>query len=285
MNDNFKKYKERFILTIVIIILMFFIGFTNGGRSSVTLIERVAGDLLTPVVSVASKTVNSVSNTFEKVVNIPKIISENNRLEEENLALKDENLMLSDIIARSDYLRNEYELLSNSELNLIKASIIGRSAEHNDKYLIDKGSFSGIKTNDTVIVGIQSSENVIVEGLVGKIEEVGDNFSKISLIIEENNSISFTNVRTQEGGVINKTDGETIEGYMFDTQSDIIADDRLYTSGLGEIYSPRIYIGRVSNVVNDEENLRKNITVVPAVDFQKLSNVMVIVGESYEEQN
>lgn len=285
MNDNFKKYKQRFILTIIIIILMFFIGFTNGGRSSVTIIERVAGDLLTPVVSVVSKTVNSVSNTFGKVVNIPKIIAENNRLEEENLTLKDENLMLSDIIARSDYLRNEYELLSNSELNLVKASIIGRSSEHNDKYLIDKGSLSGIKSKDTVIVGIQSSENVVVEGLVGKIEEVGDNYAKLSLIIEENNSISFTNVRTQEGGVINKTDGETIEGYMFDTQSDIIADDRLYTSGLGEVYAPRIYIGRVSNVVNDEENLRKNITVVPAVDFQKLSNVMVIVGESYEKQD
>lgn len=283
MGDNFKKYKERFIITIIIIVLMFFIGFTDGGRTSVTLIERVAGDILTPVVSVASKAVNTVGNTANRIVNIPKILSENTRLEEENIVLKDENLMLSDIIARSDYLRNEYDLIKNSEFNLVKASVIGRAAEQNDKYLIDKGSLSGIKHNDTVIVGIQSSENVVVEGLVGKIEDVSDNYSKISLIIEEDNSISFTNVRTQEGGVINKTDGEIIQGYMFDTQSDIIADDRLYTSGLGEVYVPRIYIGRVTNVVNDEENLRKNITVVPAVDFQKLSNVMVIIGEDYEK--
>ncbi len=283
MNENYKKYRERLILSSIIIILMFFIGFTDGGRSSVNIAERFLGDLITPVVSVASKGVNAVSNTVEELINIPNILKENKRLEEENLALKDENLLLNDIVARSDYLRNEYELLANSKFNLVKASIIGKSTDQNDKYLIDKGSLNGINKLDTVIVGIQSSENVIVEGLVGKVEDVGDNWSKISLIVEENNSISFTNIRTQEGGIINKTNGETIEGYMFDSQSDIIADDRLYTSGLGEVYVPRIYVGRVTNVVNDEENLRKKVTVVPAVDFEKLNNVMVIIGDNYEE--
>lgn len=283
MNENYKKYRERLILSSIIIILMFFIGFTDGGRTSVNIAERFLGDLITPVVAVASKGVNAVSNTVEELINIPNILKENKRLEEENLALKDENLLLNDIVARSDYLRNEYELLANSKFNLVKASIIGKSTDQNDKYLIDKGSLNGINKLDTVIVGIQSSENVIVEGLVGKVEDVGDNWSKISLIVEENNSISFTNIRTQEGGIINKTNGETIEGYMFDSQSDIIADDRLYTSGLGEVYVPRIYVGRVTNVVNDEENLRKKVTVVPAVDFEKLNNVMVIIGDNYEE--
>ena len=283
MNENYKKYRERLILTVIIIALMFFIGFTDGGRSSINVVERFVGDLITPVVGVTSKGINAISKGVEEIVNIPNLVKENRRLESENLTLKDENLLLSDIVARSDYLRNEYELLSNSKFNLVKANIIGKSSEANDKYLIDKGSLSGISRLDTVIVGIQSSENVVVEGLVGKIEDVGDNWSKISLIIEENNSISFTNIRTQEGGIINQTNGETVEGYMFDSQSDIIADDRLYTSGLGEIYVPRIYVGRVTNVVNDDENLRKKVTIVPAVDFEKLNNVMVIIGDSYEE--
>ncbi len=283
MNEHYKKYKERLIFSVIIIILMFLIGFTDGGRNSVNIAERFLGDLMTPVVAITSRGVVAVSTTVEEIINIPNIVKENKKLEEENLALKEENLMLNDIVARSDYLRNEHELLSNSKFNLVKANIIGKSNDPNDKFLIDKGSLNGINRLDTVILGIQSSENVVVEGLVGKVEDVGDNWSKISLIIEENNSISFTNVRTQEGGIINKTNGETIEGYMFDSQSDIIADDRLYTSGLGEVYVPRIYVGRVTNVVNDEENLRKKVTIVPAVDFEKLNNVMVIIGDNYEE--
>lgn len=282
MNYNFKKYKERLIISIIIIVLMLFIGFTNRGRQSVNIIERFVGDLISPVISITSFTVNTVGDGIETVLNIPSLIRQNDLLNEENLALKDENLMLNDIISRSDYLRNEYELINSTDFTVVKANIIGKSAEINDKYLLDKGSLNGISSGDTVIVGIQSSENVIVEGLVGKVEEAGDNWSKISLIIEENNNISFTNVRTQEGGIINLTDGTTLDGYMFNSQSDIIADDRVYTSGLGEVYSPRIYIGRVSNVINDDENLQKNITVVPAVDFDKLSSVLVILGDNYD---
>lgn len=282
MNYNFKKYKERLIISIIIIVLMLFIGFTNRGRQRVNIIERFVGDLISPVISITSSTVNTVGNGIETVLNIPSLIRQNDLLNEENLALKDENLMLNDIISRSDYLRNEYELINSTDFTVVKANIIGKSAEINDKYLLDKGSLNGISSGDTVIVGIQSSENVIVEGLVGKVEEAGDNWSKISLIIEENNNISFTNVRTQEGGIINLTDGTTLDGYMFNSQSDIIADDRVYTSGLGEVYSPRIYIGRVSNVINDDENLQKNITVVPAVDFDKLSSVLVILGDNYD---
>lgn len=281
MGENYKRYKERLIISLIIICLMIFIGFSEKGKKSIDTVERFIGDIISPIVAVTSKSVNAVSSTAKSILNIPSLMSENKTLKEENIKLKDENLTLSDIISRTDYLRNEHELLSKTNFNIVKASIIGKSNELNDKILIDKGLSSGVSVNDTVIVGIQSSENVVVEGLVGKVEEVGDNFSKISLIIEENNSLSFTNVRTQDGGVINQTNGETLEGYMFDSQSDIIADDRVYTSGLGELYAPRIYIGRVSNVINDEENLRKNITIVPAVDFDKLTNVMVILEEDY----
>lgn len=279
---NFKKYKNRLITSIIIICLMVTIGFTNRGKESVNIVERFIGDLISPIISVTSKTLNSISGGVNTLLNIPSLITENERLEIENVNLKDENLMLSDIIARSDYLRNEFDLLKNTDFKVVKANIIGKAQDLNDKYLIDKGSIQGISYSDTVIVGIQSSENVVVEGLVGKVEEVGDNWSKISLITEENNSISFTNVRTQEGGIINKTDGLVLEGYMFDSQSDIIADDRIYTSGLGEIYAPRIYIGRVSNVINDEEDLKKNVTIIPAVEFENLNSVLVILGEEYD---
>lgn len=281
-NLNYKKYKERLIISAVIIVLMFIIGFTSGGRNSVTVIERVVGGFFTPVISVVSKGVNSVTTTVDRIINIPDILTENERLAIENKTLESENRKLSEIIARSDYLKNEYDLQMKTEFNVVKANIAGRSNDKYNKFLIDKGSLDGINVDDTVIVGIKSSENLVVEGLVGKVHEVGDNWAKITLIIEEGNSIAFTNIRTQDGGVLNNTNGQVIDGYMYNNQSDIIADDRLYTSGLGETYAPRIYIGRITNVISDEQNMKKSITLIPAVDFEKLSSVMVIIGEENE---
>lgn len=285
MNDNLRQYKNRIIVTSVLLIFMFFIGFTNTGRTTITFTERIIGDFLSPVFSAASKSVNYVSDKVEVFTSIPSMISENKYLKTENMKLQEENLKLSDIISRSNYLKNEYDLLNKSSYSLVKASISGKSQEKNGRYLIDKGSLSGIKKDDTVVTGIKSSENTIVEGLVGKVVEVGDNYSKISLILDDDIGVSFNNVRTQEGGILNNSEKSTIKGYTFNSNSDIVQDDRLYTSGLGEVYMPKIYIGRVSNVVTDEENMRKNITVVPAVDFEKLSDVLIIVGENNEENN
>ncbi len=282
MINQLKKLKNRFLSIILIVILVFIIGFSNTGIHYINVAERFIGDLLTPVISVFSTSINKISSDFNTLSNIPELIDENKILREENIALKEENLDLNHIISRTPYLRSEYELLRNTKFKVESSNIIGKSNDDRDLYLIDKGSLAGIKPGDSVISGVQSSENVIVEGLVGIVREVGDNFSKISLITEENNNIAFTNIRSQDGGIINHTTGSVLEGYMYEFNSDVVADDRVYTSGLGEVYKPRIYLGKISNVTSDEDDLQKRITIVPAVNFDKLTRVFVITGETNE---
>ena len=283
MKNRFNEFKNRFIKSIIIVVLLILIGFTNTGRESVNILERIGGNIITPIVTVTTKTSNVITDTLVNIVNIPSALKENKELKDEVIKLRDENLKLSDVVARSDYLKNEYQIMQNSSFEVVKASVVGKAKDDQDKYLISKGSLSGIEVLDTVIVGIHSSENTAVEGLVGRVDKVGDNWSKISLIDQEDIGISFTNSRTQEGGVIDSFSDGTLKGYTFDNNSDIVAEDRLYTSGLGELYVPGIYIGRVTNVINDEENMRKNIDVSIGVDLDKLNTVLVIVGEKYEE--
>lgn len=285
MDEKFKKFIKEYRISMVIVVLLIFIGFTRPGRLSMSVIERFVGDVTSPVISLASTITRGVSEGIASIVSFPDIIRENKKLKEENIVLSDENRRLSDIVARSEQLKNEYDLMEDSDYKLTKASIIGRPLDSHGMYMVNKGSIDGIKRNDTVVAGIQSSENVAVEGLVGKVDQVGDNWSKISLINQGDIGISFTNIRTQEGGIINSSNEDILGGYSFDYNSDIVAEDRLYTSGLGELYAPRIYIGRVTSVVNDEENMQKNISVQPAVDFEKLNSVLIIDGPNYEESN
>lgn len=282
MDSRFARFKREYRFSILILVLLIFIGFTRPGRQSVTIVERIVADIASPIISLSSRTATRFSQAVENIISIPAIINENNTLKEENIVLNDENRRLSDIIARSEQLKNEYDLMKNSSYDLVKASVTGRAIDSQGMYLIDKGSLHGIQKDDTVVTGVQSSENVAVEGLVGKVEDVGDNWSKISLINQGDVGISFTNIRTQEGGIINLSQDGLLHGYTFDYNSDIVAEDRLYTSGLGELYASNIYIGRVSNVVTDDENMEKNVEVQPAVDFEKLNSVLVVSGRTYE---
>ena len=101
--------------------------------------------------------------------------------------------------------------------------------------------------------------------------------SKVITIIDELNSISFKAIRTQDGGILSGDIKGTLGGYLFDNKADIIVGDKLYTSGIGGTFLKDIYIGEVSEVYSDEEELTKKIIVTPAINFKKIYNVFVII--------
>ncbi|MDO5724879.1 MAG: rod shape-determining protein MreC [Tissierellia bacterium] len=285
--DNLKNYRDRIIATIIIIVLLFVIGFTNTGRKTMSFFERITGDLLSPVLSTTSYIGNTVAEGVNTLRTLPDLKYENEYLQKENARLQEENQRLNDIVSRTEYLKSEYDLVKNSEDELIKAEVIGKEpGEWFDRIIVNKGKNDGIGINDTVVVGIKSSENVIVQGLVGRVYDIGDNWSKIVTIMEESNSVAFKNIRTQDGGVLKGFTEGLMEGYLFYNQSDIVADDRLYTSGIGDMYKGDVYIGRVSNVISDEQDMKKKIQVTPAVDFKKLYRVFIIKSDvKYDEAN
>ena len=67
-----------------------------------------------------------------------------------------------------------------------------------------------------------------------------------------------------------------IEGYMFDSNADVLVGDKLITSSSSDEYPPNIYLGEVVEVINDESNLKKLIKVKAAVDIKDVSNVFII---------
>lgn len=59
--------------------------------------------------------------------------------------------------------------------------------------------------------------------------------------------------------------------------ADVVKDDKILTSGFGGIYPKGLLIGEVVDVVNEEGGLIKYAVLKPAVDFDKLEEIMVIV--------
>jgi len=191
--------------------------------------------------------------------------------------LESENRDLQNIIGKADYLKREQMLTENSPYDLIKARIIAKEPGNwFDQFIIDKGSKDGISKGDTVVQGIEIEKDVYIECLVGRVVDTGDNWSKVVSLIDELNSTSFKIIRTQDGGIVSGSVDGLLEGYLFDYTADVIEGDQLYTSGLGGIYSKDIYIGEVSEIIGDQEELTKRLVIEPALDFRKLYNVFII---------
>lgn len=268
-------------MTIVAIILIIIIGVTASGREKITSVENFIGNIITPIQKLFYNGGESVVGTFKSIGSISQLRNENIKLKEENAKLKEQVRNYEDIVSKSDYLRNAAIIKEKTKYTLVEAEIIGKdSGNWFDRFVIDKGTKDGIKKDDAVIQGIEVDGDVIVEGLVGRVVEVGDNWAKVIAIIDEGSNLSFNVIRTQDGGIMKGSlDEGNISGYLFDAKADVVKGDKLLTSGLGGIFIKGLYIGEISEVTKNSDDLLINIEVEPAINFNKLQNVFVIIGK------
>ncbi len=274
----FKKYKDRIIVSLVAIGLLIIIGYTSKDRISLTFGEKFIGNLLTPVSKVSFSVSKNISNFFSSAFNIFNIKNENEELKIKIAELENENRDLTNVIGKTDYLKNELKVIENTKYDMVLANITSKEPSNwYSRFNIDKGIKDGINKGATVVQGIEIENDVVEEGIVGRVVDVGDNWAKVISVIDELNSISFKIIRTQDGGVLSGSIEGVLSGYLFDNKADVIVGDKLYTSGLGGTFIKDIYIGEVSEVIFDDEELTKKVVIEPAIDFKKLYKVFVIL--------
>lgn len=266
------------MVTAVAIILIIIIGITNKDRLSLTKFEKIIGNILSPINKIGYSIGNKVSGFFGALSNLSNLQEENEELLIRVAELEEENRDLINLVGKYDFLKNEAGLMDRTNYNMISAQITSKEAGNNwyDIFLIDKGLKDGVEKGDNVIQGIEIENDIIEEGIVGRIVDVGDNWAKVVSIVDEHNKMSFKIIRTQDGGILQGIDG-VISGYLFDSEADVVPGDKIYTSGLGGTFHKDLYIGEVDEVQEIQEELMKKIIVKPAIDFKKLFRVFVII--------
>lgn len=276
----FKKYKNRMIVITIAIILIIIIGITSGERMSLTGIEKTVGNILSPVQKIFFNIGRKTSDFFGSIKNMGSLKEENEKLELRIIELEEENRKYEDLVGKSEYLIKEKELMENTNYNLISAQVIGKEPGNwFDRFTIDKGLKDGIKKGNTVIQAVEIEDDIVQEGIIGRVIEVGDNWAKVNSIIDESNKISFKVIRTQDGGMISGDVDGSLSGYLFDSKADVMKSDKLFSSGLGETYIKDLYIGEITDVIKKDDDLMKRIEIEPKVDFKKIYNVYVISDE------
>lgn len=274
----FKKYKNRMIVAFIAIILIVIIGITSSERVELTLFERTIGNVFSPVQKVVFSIGRHVSDFFASIKELFNLREENEQLKLEILKLEEENRKYENLIGKSEYLISEKKLLDTTTYDLLSAQVVGKEPGNwFNRFTIDKGTKDGVEKGDIVIQAVEIDDEIIEEGVVGRVLEVGDNWAKVVSIIDKDNNISFKVIRTQDAGILSDSMDGYLNGYLFDSKADVMKGDKLFSSGLGEVYVEDLYIGEVTNVIKEDKDLAKKIEVKPAVDFKKIYKVFVIL--------
>ena len=269
------------IIMLIAILLLGILAFVTSADRSVSWIESTLGSVIQPVQSFAAKASNGIISFVQKVFKTSDADKELEQLQVRMAQLEqaaDENAKLKAENERLKKLLNYVETLENYEY--VTAVVTGNSAGvWFETFTINAGRNKGIEKDMPV---------VCAEGLIGRVIEVGANWSKATAIIDPSSEVSVMVERTRDIGVVrgsfSATSDNQLELYFLPSGFDLVPGDKIVTSGMSSIFPKTITVGTVSEVTRrSAEGSQSNAIIEPAVDFGHLEEVLVLVPKAAEE--
>ncbi|MBW1709136.1 MAG: rod shape-determining protein MreC [Deltaproteobacteria bacterium] len=143
-----------------------------------------------------------------------------------------------------------------------------------------KAWFKTIVINRGKADGLRISMPVVADGgAVGRIVELTAHYARVLLLIDYNSSIDTLVQRTRVRGVLSGKSAQTCELKYVLKHDDLVRGDVLVTSGLGGVFPKGLKLGKVARVRKINHDLFLEVEAAPAVDFDKLEEVLVILKE------
>ena len=271
---NKKNGKKKIIFTIISIIVLILIVSFLFRNSENKILRASAGVVSYPFV----KTYDFFENITANIKNLFKdkemVISENERLKIENETLKYSLLESQKILDENDSLKQQLEIKKAFVHFKIKTSKIVYREHDNwtQTFKIDIGTNDGVKKNQAV---------VHTEGLVGYISATSENESVVTTILDPSTSVSVNISTINEPAILKgdlslKSENKlSLTSIPLDAQISI--NDMLYPSGLGNMYSASIPVGKIVEIKKNKNDINRSAIVEPCVSIRTISEVGVVV--------
>lgn len=279
---NQSSLPSKYVLVILLFICLVLMGierFTDSGGP----LRFIANYTVVPMqkgISYAGMWMSDMSDNFKTMKEMKK---ENSELQSKVDDLTIDNTRLRQEQYELDRLRELYKLDENySDYEKIGAHVIANNGNNwFSDFTIDKGSNDGIKVNCNVLAG---------SGLVGIVTEVGPDYARVRSIIDDASNVSAVTLSTSDtcmvrGDLTLIADGRIRFEKLANNDNKIEVGEQVVTSHVSNRYVQGLFIGYISEIKVDSNNLTRSGYITPAVDFSKLQEVLVITTTKEEMVN
>ncbi|MCB2292517.1 rod shape-determining protein MreC [Clostridium algoriphilum] len=265
-------------LTVVIIILsvsfLALIGY-SANRDKKSFVENGVGVTINSVQGIFYNGFYKITNSFQFITNISNVKKQNEELRKSNNKLQSKALEYDVLKKESERLRSMLNFSKQrDEYNYVGAEIIGVSGNSfSDGFIINKGENKGFKKGMIAMTG---------EGLVGQVTSVGNNWSIVQCLSNENIAVAALVQSTRDNngivkGYKDENNKSLAEIERLSLESAVKKGDVIVTSGLGGIYPAGIRIGKVLSVHENKGEVMKSAIIEPYVNFSKIEEVFIVV--------
>ena len=265
---------QKFILSALTVVCFALIAVSFFTDKLTAPVQNVLSYVITPL----QKGINGMglwlTDRADYFATIYELRQQNEELKAELDNVKEKNLVLVQDQIELNNLRELYALDNKIPgYDKVAARVIGKgSGNWFSTFTIDKGSRDGILVDMNVICG---------NGLVGLVTDVTDNTATVRSIIDGNSNVTGMLVTSSDTcnvrGDLELMDSGYIHLEYMQKDVDVSDGDMIVTSNISDKYIQGILIGYVKNITEDANSLTQSGYLVPAVDFERLTEVLVIM--------
>ncbi len=231
-------------------------------------------EMLVPVQRVLAEAGITVNQFTQAIAEIQRLRADNATLRADADRLTLENVRLREAAFAAQQAAKLNEISKTLAFDTVRATVIARDPSN-----ILATVVLGVGTNDGVKVG-----HVVVsdQGVVGRLSEVGANYSKVLLITDPSSSVSALVEGSRATGIVRGQYGDAlIMEWILQTEA-VKPGDVVVTAGLGlgeelrSLYPKGLVVGRIVQLQNAEAAAYQRAIIAPAVDLRRLENVLVV---------
>jgi rod shape-determining protein MreC len=258
MRFNRKKFFILFLGIVVILIL----GFYQGGVKNFFYLRSQSFQK-----NLWQKGDN-LSGFFEGVLNGKKLKEENEGLRKYNRELLKEIAHLRGLEEENRKLREALDCGLQEDYKLALADLVSKDTS-GDFILINKGSRGGFRVGMPVV----TEEKM----LLGKINEVYEDFSRVVLISNPESSFPAEVQGKEASGIIKGKGASQISLEKVPQEKEVKEGDIVITSSLGEIFPKGLLIGKIERVQESDIEPFQKVEMSLFFDVEELKTVFVII--------
>lgn len=233
--------------------------------------ERTMIELFAPLQRGTLSMKEKVAYFFDHYIMIVDTSKQNEELRKKLDEMDNEIFRLEEVQKENSRLKQLLQFGKDIPRKKVLAQVVGWDSSNEFKVLrINKGRSDGIKLMSPVIT---------MTGLVGYVYRVTNNYSDILTILDQNNRVDAIVARTRSHGIVEGVSGFKCRlKYVIRTQ-EVQVGDEVLTAGLGQIYPKGIRVGTITDIDKENYGITQAIELTPAVDFNRLEEVVVLLEE------
>ena len=267
----FRRYRVIVITASLCIVAILLISLNIKERKKPHFFEKIIFEVSSPFQKTIQSTVKGVKTLWGNYIFLVNLKKENTVLNKTINALKEENLRLREAAIANMRLRKLLLFKEEFRGSMVSAEVISEDPSSWFKTVIlDKGSKDGIEKKMAVVTS---------EGMIGRVIEVSRSVSKVLLSTDHRSAIDVMVQRTRAKGILEGRVNQTCQLKYVSRADDVRMGDDIISSGLGGMFPKGLLLGRVSKIKREGSGLFQYVEVTPSVDFAKLEEVFIVVGD------